>query len=131
MVPFFYRWQIFVSFYFDRAYALTGQYNWWEKNPWKWVVSMAVKFKNSHIRPTLFSHFLHIFWNFCPRGHLVDYLSTYVDNRRHLVNHHLPNFVHVVIERPLVPKRLFLLSWKIKTKRSRWRKQMNIKYEDS
>ena len=28
-------------------------------------------------------------------------LPTYVDNRRHLVNHHLPHFVHVVIECPL------------------------------
>ena len=102
MVPFCYRWQIFVSFCFGRAYALIGKYNWWEKNPRKWVVSMAIKFKNCYIRSNLFSHFFYIFWNFCPRGHLVDHLPTYVDNRRHLINHHLPHFVHVVIECPLI-----------------------------
>ena len=32
----------------------------------------------------------------------VTYLPTYVDNCRHLINHHLPHFVHVVIELPLI-----------------------------
>ena len=30
----------------------------------------------------------------------MDYPLPNVDNRGHLVNHHLPHFVHVVIERP-------------------------------
>ena len=40
----------------------------------------------------------------CQRGHLMDYPLPKVDNHGQLTNYHLPHFVHVVIEQPLLEK---------------------------
>ena len=80
-----------------RLFALKAKWHGLERKSagnekFSWQENSKIPLSNSIPPHTFF---------FCPRGHLMDYYLPNVDNHGHLANHHLPHFVHVVIERPL------------------------------